>query len=274
LPDDQLSWFLAEQKVFARPRPLTYTLEIQGLVFGLTYALESIEFPLYAVRARQFRGRVYLAAVPSAMAESDLAQRLRNIHDQSQRFTRNLERAWEDQIKPELDRYNLMLEELAAFSGSSAEFAKKMYQLRRDRGNQWFAAIRGVVAPVVLLYQRAAAVDQGIETVVEDFLRSALERVRERGSELVKLAFARAGKRLASERVLEHANDVRWLEWRELCTLLQSPRDCRLLVAQRKSTFEHDEAAVAPATIGPALAQDAPRMYLIPEMLRALDVPL
>ena len=147
--------------MFAPPRPLDYTLEIHALVFGLTYALESLEFPLYALRSRLLNGRVYLAAVPSAMAESNLAQRLKNIHAQSLRFTRNIERAWERQLKPEIELYNHRFEEIANFTGSSNELAEKLRKLRRERGNQWFTAIRGVVVPTVLLQRDAERVRHG-----------------------------------------------------------------------------------------------------------------
>ena len=122
LPDDQLSWFRADQSIFATPRPLDFTLEIHALVFGLTYALESIEFPLYALRSRLVHGRVYLAAVPSATAEGDLAQRLKNIHDQSLRFTKNIQHVWERQIKPEVETYNRWFDEVASFTGSSTSW--------------------------------------------------------------------------------------------------------------------------------------------------------
>src|SRR5262245_45702427 len=153
LPDDQLSWFRAEQKIFLRPRPLDYTLEIYALLFGLTYALESVEFPLYAVRSRLYHGRVYLAAVPSAMAENNLTRRLANIHDQSLRYTRNIQGTWERQIRPEVERYHDWFEAAAGSAASDGELADLVRKLRRTRGNQWFVAIRGVNLPSLLLRQ-------------------------------------------------------------------------------------------------------------------------
>jgi hypothetical protein len=272
LPDDQLSWFRADQSLFATPRPLDYTLEIHALIFGLTYALESIEFPLYGLRSRLVHGRVYLAAVPSAMAEGDLAQRLRNIHDQSLRFTRNIQHAWERQIKPELERYNLGFEEVAAFRGSSAELAGKMRKLRRDRGNQWFTAIRGVVLPAVLLRQNAGESGNDIGVLAENLTRLVLAMVAESGKALISCALARAGERLAQVGAIENGADVFWLEWGEVCDLLPSPVDHRGLVAQRKLESERDAAAVAAESLGPRLPPDAPKMYLIPEILRSLDI--
>ena len=272
LPDDQLSWFRADQSIFATPRPLDFTLEIHALVFGLTYALESIEFPLYALRSRLVHGRVYLAAVPSATAEGDLAQRLKNIHDQSLRFTKNIQHVWERQIKPEVETYNRWFDEVASFTGSSTELAGKIRKFRRARGNQWFTAIRGVVAPAVLLRQNPGGSDSDIGVLAENLVRSALAMVRERGKALVNRALAGAAERLARDSVIESPADVHWLEWGEVCDLLQSPVDHGGLVAQRKSESERDAAEVAAASLGPWLPPDAPRMYLIPEILRSLDV--
>jgi hypothetical protein len=250
---------------------LDYTLEIHALVFGLTYALESIEFPLYALRSRLVHGRVYLAAVPSAMAEDDLPQRLRNIHDQSLRFTRNIERAWERQIKPEVEMYNRWFDEVASFTGPSTELAGMIRKLRRARGNQWFTAIRGVVAPAVLLRQNAGELGSDIGVLAENLPRLALAMVAESGKALISCALARAGERLAQAGAIENGADVFWLEWGEVCDLLQSPVDHRGIVAQRKLASERDAAEVA-ASLGPRLPPDAPRMFLIPEILRSLDV--
>jgi hypothetical protein len=214
---------------------------------------------------------VYLAAVPSATAEGDLAQRLRNIHDQTLRFTRNIERAWERQIKPELERYNLGFEELAAFRGSSAELAGKMRKLRRDRGNQWFTAIRGVVAPAVLLQRSAGELGRDNGILAGNLVRATLAMVRERGKALVNRALAGAGERLARDSVIESPADVHWLEWGEVCDLLHSPGDRNALIVQRKLASEREAALMPAATLGPKLSPDAPRMYLIPEVLRLLD---
>ena len=272
LPDDQLSCFRADQSIFATPRPLDYTLEIHALVFGLTYALESIEFPLYAIRSRLVHGRVYLAAVPSAMAEGDLAQRFKNIHDQSLRFTRNIQHAWERQIKPEVEIYNRWFDEVASFTGSFPELAGKIRKLRRARGNQWFTALRGVVAPAVLLRQNAGELGSDIGVLAENLTRSVLAMVAESGKALISRALARGGERLAQVGAIENGADVFWLEWEEVCDRLQSPVDCRGLVAHRKLASERDAAEVAATNMGPRLPPDAPRMYLIPEILRLLDV--
>jgi hypothetical protein len=269
--DDQLSWFRADQKLFAAPRPLDYTLEVYALVFGLTYALESIEFPLYALRSRVLNGRVYLAAVPSAVAEGNLRQRLKNIHDQSLRFTKNIVRAWERQLKSEIELYNRRFEEIASFTGSARELAETLRKLRRDRGNQWFTAIRGVVLPTVLLRQRAGEIGREIGALAEDLTRQALDLVADRGKALILLAAARKGEYVVAADVIDKGDEVFWLEWTEILELLQSGKDRRALVAERRALAARDASAPAPAILGPSLPPDAPRMYLIGEILKLLD---
>ena len=271
LADDQLSWFRADQKLFLLPRPLDYTLEVHALVFGLSYALESIEFPLYQLRSRLINGRVYLAAVPSAMAENNLAQRLKNIHAQSARFTRNIQRAWERQIKPELERYHRWFEEAGNFTGSSSELSELVRRLRRARGNQWFAALRGILAPTVLLQQNVDEFGAAIVETAQQLTREAVASVAERGGELVALALMKAGQRLADAHAIDQPEDVFWLEWTEVRELLRSAEDRRTLIAQRQKAAGQDYSVTMPQAIGPVLPADAPRMYLLPEVLRLLD---
>jgi hypothetical protein len=271
LPDDQLSWFRADQKLFLLPRPLDYSLEIYAMVFGLTYALESVEFPLYAVRSRLDRGRVYLAAVPSAVAENNLEQRLANIHDQSIRYTRNIQRAWEQQIKPEVERYNRWFEDAASFTGTGTEFSELLRKLRRARGNQWFVAIRGTIVPTLLLQQKAG--DQGapiVETAGK-LTKDALQWVAQGGGELVAAVLRNVGQRLVEDNVIDQAEDVFWLEWLDVRELLQSAADRRPLVAQRKREIGENISVMMPDTLGPALPADAPRTYLLKEVLQLLD---
>jgi hypothetical protein len=271
LADDQLSWFRAEQKIFSPSRPLDYTLEIHSVLFGLTYALESVEFPLYAVRSRLHHGRVYLAAVPSAMAENNLSQRLANIRDQSLRNTRNIQRAWERQIKPEVERYNHWLEAAAGLNGSDSELADLVRRLRRARGNQWFVAIRGVNVPNLLLRQNLAEVGAAIVETARTLTEEAMTLVGRRGGELVAVVLMRVGQRLARSNSIGRAEDVFWLEWLEVRESLRSPTDRRALVAQRKRAAESDLQVVVPEVMGPALAPNAPRMYLLKEVLQLLD---
>ena len=270
LPDEELTWFRATQKCFAAAQPLKYTVEIHALVFGLTYALESLEFPLYALRSRLLSGRIYLAAVPSAMAESNLPQRLKNMHAQSVRFTRNIERAWERQLKPEVELYNRRFEEAASLAGA-AELADKLRTLRRDRGNQWFTVIRGVIAPAVLVQHHVSEFGQDIADLRKELTRQALEVVAVQGKALLCSALARAGECLAGTDVIARAEDVYYLECKEVIALLKEPQDRRELIAGRLAQAARDAQAPAPENLGPVLMPDAPRMYLIRDILDLLD---
>jgi hypothetical protein len=271
LPDDRLSWFRVDGRLFYLPRPLDYTLEIHALVFGLTYALESIEFPLHALRSRLVNGRVYLAAVPSAVAEADLAQRLKNIHAQSVRFTRNIEGAWERQIQPEVERYNRRFAELGNFTGPAPELAQRLRQLRRERGNQWFAAIRSVIAPAVLLQQNVSEFGVAVVETATRLTGAALALVAGQGGELIAGALVSIGQRLTDAGVIARAEDIYWLEWQEVTGLLIAAEDRCALVAERKRHSGLNLSVTMPDGMGPDLPSDAPRMYLLADILRMLD---
>ena len=271
LADEQLSWVRVDGRLFYLPRPLDYTLEVHALVFGLTYALESIEFPLYALRSRLVNGRVYLAAVPSAVAEANLAQRLKNIHAQSLRFTGNIESAWQRQIKPALERYNRRFAELASFTGAPVELAQRLRQLRRERGNQWFTAIRGVIAPTALLQQDVAEFSPAVVETAQRLSASVMTLVAEQGGELSAAALLNIGQRLTDAGVIARAEDVFWLDWQEAVALLTNGENCSAVVAERKRGRGLDYSVTMPDGIGPELAADAPRMYLLTDILRLLD---
>lgn len=271
LADEQLSWVRVDGRLFYLPRPLDYTLEVHALVFGLTYALESIEFPLYALRSRLVNGRVYLAAVPSAVAEANLAQRLANIHAQSLRFTRNLDGAWQRQIAPALERYNRQFAELGNFTGPPAALAQRLRQLRRDRGNQWFTAIRGVIAPTALVQQDVAEFGANVVEIAQRLTASVLTLVGEQGGELIAAALVNIGQRLTAAGVIARAEDIFWLDWQEAVGLLTSGEDHSSVVAERKRGRGLDYSVTMPDGIGPGLSADAPRMYLLTDILRLLD---
>jgi hypothetical protein len=241
------------------------------LGIGLTYALESIEFPLHALRSRLVNGRVYLAAVPSAVAEADFAQRLKNIHAQSVRFTRNIEGAWERQIQPEVERYNRRFAELGNFTGPAPELAQRLRQLRRERGNQWFAAIRGVIAPAVLLQQNVSEFGVAVVETATRLTGAALALVAGQGGELIAGALVSIGQRLTDAGVIARAEDIYWLEWQEVTGLLLVVEDRCALVAERKRHSGLNFDVTMPDSMGPDLPADAPRMYLLADILRRLD---
>jgi hypothetical protein len=264
--DDDLTWF-REKNHFPAPRPLEYTLEVHALVFGLTYALESLEFPLYEFRSRLHNGRLYLAAVPSAMAERDLQHRMQGIRDQSLRFTRNVSGAWERQIKPEIERYNRWIEETGNFGGFSTELAERFRQLRRVRGNQWYAMIRGVIAPTAMLQRRMVPSSPEASLHAENAVSDGLTMVAQRGGALMHIALAVIGERLTNGGSIQNAQDIYWLEWAEIRKDLEESSDRRALVLERKAETERLLRSDAPEQIGPDLPSDAPRMYLVREVL-------
>ena len=204
------------------------------------------------------------------MAESNLPRRLKNIHAQSVRFTRNIGRAWERQLKPEVDLYNRRFDEAATFNGS-AELAEKLRSLKRDRGNQWFTVIRGVVAPTVLVQQHIDEFGLDISELGKELTRQALELVAVQGKALIDSALARAGQCLVKADVIDRADDVYDLEWKEVIALLKKPQSRRALVGERRVQAARDAEAPAPENLGPPLAPGAARMYLIREILDLLD---
>jgi hypothetical protein len=95
--------------------------------------------------------------------------------------------------------------------------------------------------------------------------------VKKRGGELLAAMLATVGARLVDRGVIETCDDVSWLDWLEIRERLQSPADCSALIGQRRLDAIHDRSVAVPATLGPELAADAPRMYLLREVLALLD---
>jgi hypothetical protein len=195
---------------------------------------------------------------------------LKNIHAQSVRFTRNIVGAWEQKLKPEVDLYNRRFDE-ASTSAGPAELAEKLRPLKRDRGNQWFTVIRGVVAPTVLVQQHINELGQDISDLGTELTRQAIELVAVQGKALLDSALARAGECLVRADAIDRADDVHYLEWKEVIASLKEPQNRRALVAERRLHVARDAKAPAPENCGPALAPGAPRMYLIHEILQLLE---
>jgi hypothetical protein len=144
-------------------------------------------------------------------------------------------------------------------------------KLRRERGNQWFSAIRGLIAPAALLQQDVADFGAEIAQLAHQLAKRALVLVAERGGELIKQIALMIGQRLVEAHVLAIVEDVYWLEWTEVIESLQQPSERLALIAQRKRSVGADFSVTMPDTIGPLLVADAPRMYLLREILRLLD---
>jgi hypothetical protein len=264
LAEDQLTWFRPSGRLTARLSLLDFTFEVYALTWGITRALESLYFPFYELRGRLIDGQLYLASVPSAFAERDLEAQLQRMRDSGLRFTRNIRATWERAIKGEVEEYN---EAMAAFPPadiSPSELADQLSQLRRTRGNQWFAATRAVFGPIAMLeHGDSEPISEDAWAVVDE----ALVLIRDRGTELLTGALNRVGQQLVQVGAIDRPHDVHWLEYQEVRDALRDGRDFRRLVAERSNRFAPSDAREGPATIGPSLPPDAPRMHLLREVL-------
>jgi hypothetical protein len=258
--DDALTWFAVGGSFPAYPRPLEHTGEIYAFVYGASHALESLNFPLYQLRSRLIDGRLYFAAVPSAVAEHDLPRRLQRLADASVRYTRDLRAAWERDGRQEAETYNRWFEASPA-EGSRAERASQLRRLRRARANQWFVVVRSVVAAAALL-QREGKADAATADVVREALALADE-----GEGLFDMALLRSATTLVSNGSLAAADDAYWLEWSELCDAIEQGKRVELPIEQRRAHGLRAARRGPSPVVGPALPPDAPRMFLVREIL-------
>jgi hypothetical protein len=280
--DDELTWFPAKGKLPLTPSPLEYTVEVDAFFFGLTRALESLEFPLTEVRSRLVDGRLYVAVAPSADAEKDTRRRLQSVRDLSLRYTRDIRGFWQQQVQPKIEGYNSWMGKFVSQSRSSQELAEQFRQLRWVRGNQWFNTFRPVVAPTALMQhwaneaiqQKGRDSDDAQSAVraAEDasaVTKEALGAV-ERGKSILLSALQEVGGRLTSSGHLKQAEDIYWLQWIEVRNTLENGGKLESIVEKRESEAIQLGQSSPPSTLGPPLSDDAPRMYLIREILDLL----
>ena len=268
--DDGLTWFRPAGFFPEAPGPLEHTLEVHARAFGLTRALQSLNFPLFEFRTRLVNGVLYYASVPSALAERDLQGQWRRLRDASLRFMRSIPRGWERAIQPEVDGYNRWIEETTGPALTAEQMAEQVLQLRRVRGNQWYTAVRGVFGPSALFehqLQQGEVPEEdapGVRAVVQ----AARDAVAVRGSELMTAALERVGAYMVNAGSLEGPADLYWLEWGEVRDAIEQGTDCRSAVeeSKRASATPAGQGALAPI-IGPELPADAPRMYLVRETM-------
>lgn len=277
--DDELTWFRPRSIFPGRPRPLEFTLEVYALTFGLTHALVSLNFPLYEVRAHLFDGELYLGSTPSGLWEQDPEAKMRLLWDSSLRFTRDIRAPWERAIRQEVEGYSAWMSETAAVLDSGADASERLRRLRRVRGMQWYAMMRAVVGPVAMLQRRLAevaptSVDRApLAAVAEDgeaVLREALALVRAQGAALLDSVVARVAQRLVEMGRLATPEEARWLEWPEMRQALAGAGDWRARAMERSATAALAVPGPSPETIGPPLAPEAPRMYLLREVVELL----
>jgi hypothetical protein len=150
-------------------------------------------------------------------------------------------------------------------------------RLRRVRGMQWYAFMRSVVGPVAMLQRRMSELPADsperstTATILEDgtaVLHEGLGLVREEGRTLLDAVVDRVAQQLVQVHRLDAPQDAWWLDWEELRAASREGGDWKARVAGRK-------AAAAPAPppadlVGPDLPPDAPRMYLVREVLDLL----
>jgi hypothetical protein len=186
------------------------------------------------------------------------------MRDSGLRFTRNIRATWERAIKGEVEEYNDAMAAFPPAGISPSELADQLSQLRRTRGNQWFAATRAVFGPIAMLeHEDSEPISEDAWVVVDE----ALALIRDRGTELLTGALNRVGQQLVQVGAIDRPHDVHWLEIQEVRDALRDGRDFRRLVAERSNRFAPSDAREGPATIGPPLPPDAPRMRLLREVL-------
>jgi hypothetical protein len=179
------------------------------------------------------------------------------------RYTQDIRRGWERGPKQEAERYNEEIARFGAGQESRAELAEGMRRLLRTRGNAWFVAFRSALAPAAML----ASYAQGLlPEAAAEVVRGALGLVRDDGGAEFSGANERIGTWLAQSGLLGEPEDVAWLEWDEVRQALREGASRRGLVEARRAGAT-SRPAESPATIGPDLAKDAPRMYLVGEIL-------
>jgi hypothetical protein len=249
--------------------PLELTCAVHAFTYGLTHALESQYFPLYEVRSRSIDGQLYLAVVPSGLADRDIEARIRNVSERTIRF-RDILGGWQRDIRPQVQED---LERMAAFPppGVSGEPLHEAWlRFRRVRANQWFAPIRAVVCPTAFL-------KTGLSDARSGEALQAVEEVRDvvirEGTRVFDAAIERVGNMLVRAGCLDAADDVLWLDFEEVSTALESGAGAyQETVARRKTVAAPADKAQGPATVGAPLDRNDRRLFLLPEIFDLLGV--
>jgi hypothetical protein len=281
--DDELSWLPIKGRLPLFPRPLEYTIEVEAFGFGVTRALESLEFPLTEVRSRLLDGQIYLAIAPTANAEQNAPQRLRRIWDLNLRYTKNIRDHWHQQVQPKVDGYNRWMAEFIPPDCTAKELAEQVRQLRWVRANQWFNIVRPVVAPTALVQRRAneTVKERGHNsTEAQSWIRAADDGlavtkealgVLNKGNTVMLSGLRQIGVRIRDAGSIDNPEDIFWLQWKELRGIIQDGSKCQERVAERQKKASPLGRQELPASIGPALPADAARMYLINDILGLLS---
>jgi hypothetical protein len=265
--DDELAWFKVGGVLPTRPKPLELTCAVHAFAYGLTHALESQYFPLYEIRPRAIDGQLYLAVVPSGLADRDIETRIRTVSDRTIRF-RDVMGVWKREIQPQVQED---LDRMAAFPPQGADgeaLHEDWLRLRRVRANQWFAPIRAVLCPAAYFASETGEAPSE-ETV------AAVAEVREvvigEGTRVFDAAIGRVGGLLAKAGWIDAAEDVLWLEFGEVAAALESGAGSyQETVASRKN--RPAPTAEGPATVGAPLDRGDRRLFLLPAIFDLLGV--
>jgi hypothetical protein len=266
--DEELAWFKVGGILPTYPKPLDLSCAVHAFTYGVTHALESLYFPLYEIRPRSIDGQLYLAVVPSGLADRDIEARIRNVSDRTIRF-RDILGGWRRDVGPQVEED---VERMASFppSGASGEELHEAWlRFRRVRANQWFAPTRAVICPTALL-------KMGIGEGRSDEALSAVEEVREvvirRGTDVFDAAIDRLGGQLVRAGCLAAADDVLWLEFDEVSAALERGSGAYQETVANRKTRASAETNDGPATVGAPLDPGDRRLFLLPEIFDLLGV--
>lgn len=265
--DDQLSWFRAGPPLPVRPTPLQYTLDVQAFTFAFAHALVSLYFSLYRVRSRLIDGQLYLAVVPSGLAELDVDRQMVRLRASTLRFSRDIRASWEREIRGAVEDYIAWVADFPAADATGPQAAEGFVQLRRTRSNQWFDSIRAVFAPAALAQD---GIGDTLPADAMEVLKDARDVVIARGTTVFDAAIRRVGERLAQAGSIDTLADITWLEYTEVRDALDHGGKHQEAVQQRRTEHEQRTGPLGPDTVGPSLPPDAPRMYLVHEVLGLL----
>ncbi len=267
-PDDELTWFRPGGVLPDRPSPLAATLTVPAMTFGLTHALISLYFPLSEVRSRLVDGQLYLALVPSPMAERDPRAQLRRMQDSARRFSRDIRGAWARQGREEVVGYNKRMAAFPAADATNLDVAAQLPDLRRMRGNQWFISVRlGIATPAML---RALGSPFSVEDAAA-VVGEIRDLVVARGAAELEGAMRRVADRLVAAGSIEAPADVDLLELDEIAAALADGTDRRSVVEARRAWLARPRAAEPPEQLGPPFPPDGLGMRLLREVLAIIS---
>jgi hypothetical protein len=266
--DDELTWLKVGGILPTHPKPLELTCAVHAFAYGLTHAVESQYFPLYEIRPRSIDGQLYLAVVPSGLADRDIETRIRTVSVRTLRF-RDILGTWRGEIQPQVREDLARLAEFPPSGVSGEEMHEAWMRLRRVRSSQWFAPVRAVLCPAALFQANGEAPSDETRQAIEE-LRDVV--IRE-GGQAFDAAIERLGNLLVGAGWLDAADDVLWLDFDEVAAALESGAGAyQETVAGRKTRAASASRGEAPETVGPPLDREDRRLFLLPEIFELLGV--